>query len=1275
MDRGRRRKYTFGLFGVVILMWGAVWSVAQNQTTPASTFTLQQVIGKPQPRDIRYNPQYDRFAWINSTGQLALANAATYEEIAVLTPDDPGTLLNDYRFSPDGRWLAVARDKQIDLWDVSSAQLVGNFQTDSTLGLEGPLWFSDDGRQLVFQSRVPAPQSTRRSENDTVLVAWVWDTVAARDAGRSELPNGVIALPMYDYRNGFILGKGKKVVAGLPSRLRTVEVTTQEIRIISETEDPQRIEVDPIDAWESEADGWMTLRTQTGNLVQVDPNTGLFLPILAGRNLQLITTQTVNAFHQSPATQPLGPLGDITLNPLRARLLGEDYRTGFNFAPVTMYLIDVLQPITPTAAVPGLLVYTRNDVTGEGWIEFLNVPNSRAVRLHPNGRQLLIQNAEGNQQITVYDIATGTVQQIYYPTQMDADVVDYNASGSALVVGLERYDTATQTSTFFDAQHFVNTSQIFFTQDGKSLITLDSGTYQQWDVETGTLMRQEYFYARGEIVRTAPDGTRMLTRLDLPTGQTLYEVIDIAGGTRPTLTIALPVNTTLLGVYPDDTWEQFFVLVGDNNSTRPESRIQAALFRMGSDAPLWLIGNGDLPSEIADIRWLNAETLAFQYSSQVLPAPRIENIQYAASGLPTCLVDGLPDAGMRWLGLWDQFNQTMSPTSLDTLAAHLCQIVRDNQTPRAAAAAIEAYLLSPTPTPTEVFGTPRPAHIPGIPECITQRFTREALQYAQDWRTITEGLTPAQIADLAVLVCQGLTGDASPMIGFSGQGGMATQYLTIDVNTLVRTIHNGTLPPAPARPDLGLVAEAWRREKRFEIGNFALSPDGQQVAVGDGPFISIYSIDPSYAGLAATATATFMPQGTAEKYLSVRPSPTPPAKMIQATLMPTFTPTWTPTPMPLPAGTAIPANQVEATCPLERLPLAALPLAERPEGVLYGALWNDQNTRYPWQFELTTSKSRLRDDIPACDFTLNCSASPNNRWILYMDKGSTWVSRWDGEQAVELFTPLDAASQPTSITWVGTQTLEWRFQEYRPDLSPNPITFIQRYDPETQTYSEPVQEDNSIPQVNNLPTEFVTRQPQHERYELLAVNVREGRRYYWHDRQTNQISLFLITTGESMSYEWQPNGERFYYQVSSRNTYYVYDFVTGRNGPTAYYTGMWSPDANKTVQTYVPTARELYDYERENRQLPRLTVWNRENNTMTRYCLPDTDINQGANILMWSPDSRYLLVQAALKLPETYEVSRPQMLILDTETGRVIDLGADIERVTIWTTLSAGASS
>src|SRR6187549_1461409 len=143
MDRGRRRKYTFGLAGVVILMWGAVWSVAQNQPATPSIFALQQVIGKPQPHDMRYNPQYDRFAWINAAGRLALADATSYEEIAVLTPDDPGTRLNDYRFSPDGRWLAVARDKQIDLWDVQTAALVANFQTDSTLGLEGPLWFSD----------------------------------------------------------------------------------------------------------------------------------------------------------------------------------------------------------------------------------------------------------------------------------------------------------------------------------------------------------------------------------------------------------------------------------------------------------------------------------------------------------------------------------------------------------------------------------------------------------------------------------------------------------------------------------------------------------------------------------------------------------------------------------------------------------------------------------------------------------------------------------------------------------------------------------------------------------------------------------------------------------------------------------------------------------------------------------------------------------------------------------------------------------------------------
>jgi len=1273
MSRGRRRKYTFGLIGVFILMWGAVWSVAQNQTPAASpTFSLMRVIGKAQPRGLRYDKMYDRLAWINASGQLTLADATTYEDIAILTPDDPGTRLNDYRFSPDGRWLAVARDKQVDLWDVQNAKLAATYQTDASLGLEGPLSFSDDSRQLVFQSRVPAPQATRRSENDTILIAWVWDTVAARGEGQSELPNRVIAQPLFDYRNGFLLGKGRKAIAGLPSRLRTVEVNSDGIQTLAESDDPNRIEVDPIDAWESEADGWMMLRTRTGNLVQVDPTSGQFLPIAAGQSLQLITQQTMDAFHRSNATQPIGAVGDVKQNPLRARLLGDDYRATFNYEPVTMYLIDVLQPVTPSAGVPGLLIYTRSDSTGQGTLEFLNVPNSRAVRLHPNGRDLLIQNADGSQQITIYNLSTGTVKQVYYPNQLDANVVSYNADGTALIVGLERFETRTQTQTFFDPQYFVNTGQMFFTQDSKSIITLDNGTYQQWEVATGRLLRQEYFYARGEVIMTAPDGTRLLTRVDLPTGQSLYEVVDVAGRTRPTLTIAPPINTTVLGVYPDATWEQFFVLIGDNASTRPESRIQAALFRMGSASPLWVVGSGDLPNAISDIRWLDAKTLAFQYTGEVVPAPRIDNIQYAASGLPTCLVDGLSDAGMRWMGLWDKFNQTMSATDLDTLAKRLCQTVHEAANPAAADAAIAAYLLVPTATPIDVVGTPRTPRIPGVPECITQRFTTEALQYAQDWRTITADMTEAQITQLTQLVCQGLTGDAAPQGADAEYGTARTQYLTIDVNNLSRVIHNGGIPQPRPGPNLDLIARTWRNEKRFELGNFALSPNGKLVAQGDGRFISIYSVDPSYVGIAETATASAMPQGTAEKFLSLRPTAIAPAEVVQATYMPTFTPTWVPTTVPLPAGTPLPLNKVEATCPVERVPLSSLAPGEIPDDTLFVQLWDNQNTRSPWQFDLRTGKIRLRDDIPSCNYSLSCSSSPNNQWILYMDQGATWVSRWDGTQAAQLLTPEDNALQDTSITWVGPHTLEWRFQAYRPKQSINPVTLIQRYDAETGVLSTPIEDNETIPQINDLATELVTRQPILEHSQLLSLNVREGRRYYWHDRQTGQITLFLTLTGaQTLSYEWQPDGTTFYYGLSDQGINYAYEMQTQTAAPAEFHTGLWSPDGQKTVETYIPTAREVYDYGNNQRELPRLIVWDSQAKQRVRYCLPGTDQNQGVSLITWSPDSRYLLVQAALIVPSTYEVNRPTLLILDAETGRVIDLGSDIQSVTAWTTLTA----
>src|SRR5690606_4763496 len=97
------------------------------------------------------------------------------------------------------------------------------------------------------------------------------------------------------------------------------------------------------------------------------------------------------------------------------------------------------------------------------------------------------------------------------------------------------------------------------------------------------------------------------------------------------------------------------------------------------------------------------------------------------------------------------------------------------------------------PTRTPFVITPRPAVIAGIPPCLTQYFSAEALAYARDWRTITDGLPQDQLEALEELVCEGLTGSASPSRGSSEV--LPLEVMTVDIRTGVRAT-GAYYPPA-----------------------------------------------------------------------------------------------------------------------------------------------------------------------------------------------------------------------------------------------------------------------------------------------------------------------------------------------------------------------------------------------------------------------------------------------------------------------------------------------
>ena len=152
---------TLPLVGIVL---------GQNANQPI--FNLVQEIGKPRPQGIKYDPNFDQFAYTDQQGRLVLVQASSLQPRFVLY--EQGNY-SGYIFSHDGLYLALAIDTRIEIWDTQTGKLNIALTPDGVLSESGTMRFSDDGNLLLFDSVVRAPPELRRSENDTSILPWMWD--------------------------------------------------------------------------------------------------------------------------------------------------------------------------------------------------------------------------------------------------------------------------------------------------------------------------------------------------------------------------------------------------------------------------------------------------------------------------------------------------------------------------------------------------------------------------------------------------------------------------------------------------------------------------------------------------------------------------------------------------------------------------------------------------------------------------------------------------------------------------------------------------------------------------------------------------------------------------------------------------------------------------------------------------------------------------------------------------------------------------------------------
>jgi WD40 repeat protein len=1301
------------LFGFIFVGFIA----SQGSTQPTRTFEIIGQIGQLRPQGVEYNRVFDQYVMIDSVGNLILMDATTYTVQHTLYP--VGTNINSYEFSHNGELLAVAIDTRIDIWDTRTGQIVADFAPDGALSAQRPLYFSEDDAFLAFETVIRAPQAIRRSENDTSILPWLWDLAAGRRIRGSELPGRVQALPFFESRGGVVLGPNNTLIAAFVERLWIQQWDQQALTTATELY-TGRAETDPLQIWQSLGGDSLYINDDRRNrLYQVDTvdKTLIELPLnsrLSPNDYAELSGEIVF----SPLSRVIGERLTRENNSLLDFLLGVNYRSTFDYHPLTVTVIDILDPMTLRPDEWQILIHVFNEQTAEGQILALR-PDAIDLVLHPDGDRIAVRRTSGI--IEVYRLSTGALERTFTPLVTDlglAHELDFDATGEILISDFARYDLQTgalisdlpEYVTQFDAYYFSLDSQFLFTHRGDERWT--------WDLNTNRVIARETINIRGSVISASPDNGRYLVNLDDGIG---IEIYTIGTGDRQTLIFDPIPGRPITDMIPSPDWQHFIVVYGSGNNDGGA----IALYHL-ERGWLWTIEGADLPeSNLLNYGWVDLDTIyAITEGEFDFYPDRIYGITYHGSGLPQCLVDRFPDDYGRWLPIWELFQGSLRGDQLHRLAIALCATSLETTE------AVDA-IFTPTPTQPSFDPTPTRSLIAGVPSCLTDMFASKAIEYAQEWRRLTENLTDPQIDQLAILVCEStvnmhsgtrqIFGDAQPIV------------MTIDIHTQLRS--RGAYIPQitrnPTRPSAFPVIEEFFRVEGRQLNNPVVSPDGQMIAeFGVDGRIQLWRMNTPYSELIANLTATVAAQITAQNLIGVRPTETLPFTPI-GTPGPTLTATMSLTPPPRPestvprSSTEIAASQLYTVAdpppgwsPIGRMivgqvqdlnfgrylptvtatptraarnrptaiptltPLPDLTLEPSPTPVIptqtpistptltptFSILNMDEiePVYYDSLFWLDPRTGQLQIDetIPRCDRWF-CSFSFDLRWMIYQDREGTFLMRPDGSDRRVL--------QDFSLTVPEDDEFSWdhNLLLYESVLI-NERTQVrsrldQHFDPNV-SLETPIAPRPTLGPINSLFTASEIFQPPITgRYVIAQVRSFDRYTYYTVNIDTGEQRFFARTSSQ-METVWHPSGDRVYYRYGGLD-WYVFDTETeqhhlfGGNLPE----GIWSPDGRYLANWYDDfPSEEAEAREDANLPVPKLQVWDSETGETRLYSVPDTGYRDLGGTLLWSPDSRHLAFQAELESERAFETARPHLLVLELETGYVITLGYDLAMPTVW---------
>jgi hypothetical protein len=711
----------------------------------------------------------------------------------------------------------------------------------------------------------------------------------------------------------------------------------------------------------------------------------------------------------------------------------------------------------------------------------------------------------------------------------------------------------------------------------------------------------------------------------------------------------------------------------------------------------WFIAGDDLPyTGNRRYGWIDNQT-AYVYGENpggYDQPSRVYDVQYDASGLPACLVSAFPDAVTRFADVWERQNSRLSLNGLNLLARTVCASLPNT---------VDGIMniLEPPPATYVPQATTTPALVAGVPACLTTNFPDRALEYAQDWRKITQGLSPEDMAKMEQYLCESLRGGGDVNAPTPSVNGLT---MLIDVNTGVRSTGSFNFPAADERP-LGPLQDAFLKVEKRELGNAALSPDEQYLAEqnSDG-LLTIYRVVVPYRQLLSTLTATANQYATAQNIIGVRPSPTPTFDAL-GTPRPTMTATVTPTSPPVPQATAVQSGaDTQVLCPATALyRIENLPPAYSPAGVITGTVQG----RGLWVMQPRDGYSYAAPEIPQCGVGMACQYSPDFQWILTQNADGIALMRPDGRDYRILFHVAEQTVWPRDLAWYAPDVLQYTTTR---EVAHDPvyeITEVHQID--VNTGKDTVRADWPPVAVNQLPTELVSQQPGGS---LAIVRISfntgfgTGYKYYTYNRVSGSWAYFARTSATDpqgpFGFTWSPLGDKLYYQQKTlrksddqvgtatgtlfapqatptmgplptlspdgqptpspfadntvvTSPWYTFNPATGEHAYLGSFpNGTWSQDGRYTA----------FSLPQPDKTSSQIAIWDSQSGNTQKYCLPETGSGGYGGPILWSPDSRYLALVA--KLPRDQQEIGPHLLILDLATGTTTDLGIDFKQPIFW---------